>query len=610
MIYATFDGKRNHFIKDNNLLKKLNYPVIIEYKGKKGIISFSESIALLLSKKEYEKNIDTIEASVKKSTAEVMSTYHDFNFWGMSLTLTSRCNFNCDYCSSQLRQTNLSLSFDKVKKSLDFSVTQPNVKTLIINATGGEVFTEYALLLKTLKYVKKNNPDLMVILSTNGGFPSKTKKTMKFVDEFWISFDGTPELHDKHRKLPNESGTSKKIIKTINLLKKERDIRIRCVLTKDSIGKTREIVKFLHELDVKKSKIVPVTAMGRARHGRFCLPISQGTRTSMEVEELKEELGYPAFTRLMGRPIPGRCGLTENLHIRPDGAISFCGFLSSEDTQNDPFTIGSITDSVNIFRWKEKKLQLKHFEKCRRCDFRFFCWGGCTRLNILKGNDFYEPEENHCKKLKKILQLFAEYLFERKVKKLKPRLEERKSELYYVNVFSKFRLRRAEAEEELRENPFIKIRPNDNLHLLAKKIIKHKNSRKDLTLFLLEFELGKSPEENKGIKHFLWDLKRNKVFFKILKPLPRCSFDTKDYYDIQQIGNPPNSCYDCLNLFILKNSDRAKLCTGKTLDLNRIEHRDQIYDYSNKTKNPDCKNCTFFIRKQCEGFGCMSRKRH
>ena len=156
------------------------------------------------------------------------------------LVLTTRCNMNCDYCYTR-RLHKRDMPLELIHKALDtFPITD-----LIF--TGGEPLLRFDLIKSVLKRINSKR-NMRIFINTNGSLLNYeiTKFIKKYDVNIELSLDGSREIHDKHRRLKNNSGTFDIIAKNIKILKTHKiDLNINCVVTPDSIKGLAERLLYL-----------------------------------------------------------------------------------------------------------------------------------------------------------------------------------------------------------------------------------------------------------------------------------------------------------------------------------------------------------------------------
>lgn len=147
----------------------------------------------------------------------------------VTFQVTEDCNLRCTYCY-QIDKCKTSMPIDIGKKGIDFLlestpennsyINYENSPAIIIDFIGGEPLLEIDTIVELIEYFKKRSIELnhpwatrhRFCICSNGllYFNSRFQNLLKkYGDEisFSISIDGTKELHDMCRVLPDGSGS-------------------------------------------------------------------------------------------------------------------------------------------------------------------------------------------------------------------------------------------------------------------------------------------------------------------------------------------------------------------------------------------------------------------
>lgn len=137
-----------------------------------------------------------------------------------------------------------------------------------------------------------------------------------------------------------------------------------------------------------------------------------------------------------------------------------------------------------------------------------------------------------------------------------------------------------------------------------------KKAKQTNSPILLSFNLGeKDLNYATGQKIFdlLHNLKENRIDFKVSKPIPECVLGTR-YNKISSIFNIPKDCYECGELFTVKDEEiiSCKYINKKGPKVYYIGDRNQVWEFFNtlrleKKPSEKCKKCLYFKRKTCDG---------
>ena len=112
--------------------------------------------------------------------------------------LTRYCNLHCSYCGADPRfETIPAEPVYTLQELVDFLKNDPNP---IINFYGGEPLLRIQRLTEDIIAVKREIPNILFVLQTNGFFIKKIPKNMlSFFSSILISIDGRPEITDLYR---------------------------------------------------------------------------------------------------------------------------------------------------------------------------------------------------------------------------------------------------------------------------------------------------------------------------------------------------------------------------------------------------------------------------
>jgi len=149
----------------------------------------------------------------------------------MTLQVTQNCNLRCGYCVYSGRydnrgHSNKTMSFETAKKSIDFLVEHSaDLDRAALAFYGGEPLLEIGLIRKCIEYINEVYPykKFSYTLTTNATL--LIGDTVKFLsdNEFqvMVSIDGPEEMHNKHRRFPDNRGSFSTIIKNLETIKEE-----------------------------------------------------------------------------------------------------------------------------------------------------------------------------------------------------------------------------------------------------------------------------------------------------------------------------------------------------------------------------------------------------
>lgn len=580
-------------------LRELN-PLLYYLTEKKGNIIFFCSE----SKKFFEMNKKAFEKIGKKYLAKNKKTelieFGDY-FKILAIALTSKCNLACQYClGSQANRVGKTSDWKIIKESIDYIAKQKK-PVIVLFTSAGEHTMETKLLKKTLDYMDQKLILEERRISLNGTMnPKVYLSIIDRFDRFNISCDGPPEIQNLQRPMKNKGKSSIKIENTFReLLKNNKYFSVAVVLTEKHAGLEKKTFKYFHDLGVKE---IGLSAIGDLGDGKEYIKNKKLNKknviTSMlKIKELCDEFGIFStivVEKAWGHRKQAFCPIGNTFALGIDGTVCGCITYSDENDLKihpgmDKIILGKFNHTKNKFEMNEKRikeLREKHKKSdCSKCNLRF-CWGGCPVRNLRSGK-IEKPYKTFCESRKILANELMKYLMNKEVIAIKPCLLEKKGVLHYSMQFNDFKLSAEKIGKKIKGSAFIKFVPEEKrLRELFEKMIAAKN--KKISLFVLSPKKNELNEkESVLLKEFCYALKKNKILFKISKPLKIVDFSKEREIEFYEEFGIPQNCFDCLEMFKLKEKT-VVFCNGvKGPNINRVFNRREIF--SNFEKNrPKC----------------------
>ena len=147
----------------------------------------------------------------------------------ITLQVTQNCNLRCDYCAYTGSYNNRlysakTMSIDIARKGIDYLFAHAcEIPRVTIGFYGGEPLLRMDLIKQCVTYVNESYPEKEVyyILTTNGTLLTDENVDYLFANniDIMISLDGNKEMHDRHRKFPDGSGSFDLIAKNLKRIK-------------------------------------------------------------------------------------------------------------------------------------------------------------------------------------------------------------------------------------------------------------------------------------------------------------------------------------------------------------------------------------------------------
>ena len=343
------------------------------------------------------------------------------------IKLTTNCNLNCVYCSEGTKEKSLFLPqeiFYKLVDELPQLTEFTEDKKIDFLFHGGEpMLYGREGLLNLINYAKTNLTDIEIKFSMQTNGTLIDEEWIKFFKEnsisIGISLDGYQEIHDTNRKTKSGEPTAEKIIKNIELLKKE-GINIGTLMVLNSqnvdIEKLFEFIK-KHDLQPKINPLIPCGCASDRKDSdeiyssyielfKKLLPLALQYEKRIIIQPLDEILNtIIGISPMTECSYNGSCG-KKFISLYPDGKMGFCG----RDNEARRFIYGDLKDSSllelynseNAKKIRARQNYLKEND-CKGCSDWELCHGGCAFEAV---NQFgkLETKFGRCKDYKEFIK--------------------------------------------------------------------------------------------------------------------------------------------------------------------------------------------------------------
>ncbi len=392
----------------------------IENKINKGV-SLSEDESKILNKLYDDKQIlsNDVVLKIEKDIQNVPELIMDkFLVKGYTINLTHECNFRCSYCYQnkykdklEYRQFMTVKDIDLIKEYLSQSIFNTDEIEEIV-FTGGESLLPQNI--DTINYALKNLKAKKFKIFTNGVNLFDYRKYIDYnlIDEFQISFDGTPEIIKCVNKNIDSTAFNKIIngIKHIESLNKE--ISVVVMWTRELEQYIDEFINALKENDITKKPNMrirfnlvrdnySINGIDKdfydinylcdlakrinpklSQIGSFIEIYNEGTSLGQIIYKPANERSYLKYKR---------CNISNavSMVFEPNGEIFFCLCLGNKNG-----LIGNYKE--NIYFDKDKVLKFGNrtivtIEKCKSCELKYLCAGGCPLPLTSFNSDLNKP---------------------------------------------------------------------------------------------------------------------------------------------------------------------------------------------------------------------------
>lgn len=304
--------------------------------------------------------------------------------------ITQKCNLNCSYCGAHGKYEDLPTAMMiKIAKN----IANSGVKSVTI--AGGEPFFRKDIF-KILQILK--DYDLKVIILTNGTLinDEAVKKLVKYsIDGVRVSLDfASASKYDMFR---GTFGLFARVNYAINqLVAHDIYTGINGTIFQENIKEISNILDYAIEHKCKLVRFMPIAYIGRARHMPYGLDIYSQTlrETIIQVARRKESFekigfssipkGIEDFARNYVVPCPA--GI-HALNITSEGSVKLCPLLPQ---LGEDLSATALKDSTSILdKMLHEVFQADALEgKCKECELKYSCKGGCPVHKVSKGLSF------------------------------------------------------------------------------------------------------------------------------------------------------------------------------------------------------------------------------
>ena len=309
--------------------------------------------------------------------------------YNICLLLNNICNLACTYCyqdhkrKSEISKATIDLIINKIIEELS------NSKGISLHFFGGEP----SLSVDKIRYfcqkaASEGVKNISYHITTNG-FQLESKIISELIDigveNYQITLDGNPEVHNRQRPSIAGKPTYKKIMITIEkILKCKGNVDVRINVTKNNYNKLDKLLTDIANLREKKY----VGNLGIAINEAIDYRDKQDN--SVYFKDRREYANYviQIYEQMLekGFPIPypsneSFCTMMSKIGfvINADGSIGQCSASNEEK-------IGHIKYGFKSIEITEKRIGKDALsdEKCKKCKSLPLCYGGCKLLSDMK----------------------------------------------------------------------------------------------------------------------------------------------------------------------------------------------------------------------------------
>lgn len=324
---------------------------------------------------------------------------------------TLDCNLRCIYCYARGGDDKIYMDLSLARMAIDNLVkSRKNHSQEILSiyfVGGGEPFLNFGCMKDVCQYARKKFADIEIILVSNGTFGKKQLEWLiKNNVAVRISFDGL--FHEKQR--PFASGKSSRKLVESNIRKLAQSdvfLTVQLTITGESVLAMSESVRYIASLGVKYIKIEPVHYSVLARGEKELVPepekYVENFITTINLI-LNNGLEVKIDNSIISRPTSGYyCGAGggSNKTITPSGDITACLEISRPgEKYSNVMMYGKCSPRGFMIDASKRafldKLHFSNYEKCKVCNLKLICGGGCPMQGGWDNDNLLIPSEYNC----------------------------------------------------------------------------------------------------------------------------------------------------------------------------------------------------------------------
>ena len=322
----------------------------------------------------------------------------------LTLFMTTGCNLRCSYCyASAGDKPSRAMTLEVAKRGIDYvsgnSAATESRKFSMVYHGGGEPTLNWSVLTDSFDYASQKSKEL----NLNFTAASATNGVLRDEQIDWmidhlrggasLSFDGLPELHDKHRLTVAGQGSSDRVLHTLERFEAAGfPYGIRVTVTHDNIARLPEAMEFTcSRFHPVRIQVEPAYQMGRWENA----PTSETEAFIASFREARaiaqhygQNLTYSAAR--LDVLTNHFCGVTQDTFgLSPDGNVSACYEVFGEDNRfADLFFYGKKVDGPEQYEFnlpvinnlREQTVENRKF--CDGCFAKWHCAGDCLHKSL------------------------------------------------------------------------------------------------------------------------------------------------------------------------------------------------------------------------------------
>ena len=329
--------------------------------------------------------------------------------FGLTLMVNHACNLRCTYCYTGGKfnaPMPARIALAAINRALASLVTSGRLE---LSFFGGEPLIESARILEWMDYARSraqaDGKQVRFNVTTNGTVTHRDAWRVMMSNDLdvAVSFDGSPEMHDRHRRDAQGQGSAAAVEATLRqLIDSGKQVRVNAVVRPDTLDQLPDGLIYLHDLGIRQVDL--------SLDLWTAWTVGDGRRLEHVINRAAElwRAWLPEFALnwfdvkagvLAGIPFlhaDTRCSFGDGeISVAPSGRLYPCERLIGEDRPGHPLCLpGHVMDGNDFLGFKVTPF--KTCDACSDCILNPVCDTGCRCSNFVRSGDVNRPDGLLC----------------------------------------------------------------------------------------------------------------------------------------------------------------------------------------------------------------------
>lgn len=519
------------------------------------------------------------------------------DYFGLYINLSLDCTSNCVFCYAKNPDCNQKVKFEFIEELIGY-IRDKNYKKMYVVFAGGEPTLHFDYIKKITHYLNKLEFENVPYQLISNGTMSREQFDW-FADnnfEIKISVDGPPKIQRRNNRMIGDDERFRKFEDKLKYFNSKKEgLVVGSVITEESIPDISEIAYYFYKLGINKFQLAPfLDVVGEGK----LFDYDKFFEYALPIKEISDEFGMnvSVFDLNIDRTHKQRC--IGGFYLLPNGTLSACSMAIYPNERNKELYFGKFKDGkLDVDEEKYKKIQeiRAHIsDDCESCFIRWNCANRCPAYRIHETGDIRESNKERCILNRKTIKKFIDYQVNKSFGKIKPHFSIDNNKAYYSMFFQDIELN----QKDKTQNLFSLIPEKQILDKCKEKIILTQKKAGDVPVFfMINFVLFDSfldSGSRDNIISFLNALDKEKIWYKLTKPLPLC---VVNHNEILENMHVPKNMFESLDLFYVIDDKVHISGTNTGRKISSYDRREEIFQEF--LENPDNKGEAFSKCRFC-----------